>query len=96
MLDQVDDALKCAALAGRQRADCRDYPKLFLHLFDAGKEVGADAVEFVDVRNTRHMMLVGLKPDGFGLHFNAANGAEDAHAAVEYGRERSTSAVKST
>ena len=81
--DQVDDALELAALAGRQGADGRDDAELLLHLLDAAEEVGAHAVELVDVGDARHAMLVGLIPDRFALHLDAADGAEDADRAVE-------------
>src|SRR5262249_38756989 len=41
------------------------------------------AIELVDERQARHVVLVGLVPDGFGLDLYAADGAEDAHGAVE-------------
>jgi len=83
-LDQVDDALELAGLADGQRADGRDALELGLHLLDAVEEVGAHAVELVDVGEARHVVLVGLEPHGLRLHLDAADGAEDAHAAVEY------------
>ena len=84
-------------LAGRDGADGRHDAELLLHLLDAVVEVGAHAVELVDEGDARHAVLVGLVPDGLGLHLDAADGAEDADARRR-GRagERSTSAVKST
>ena len=95
-LDQVDDALELAGLADRQGADGRDDAQLVLHLLDAGEEVGAHAVQLVDVGDARDVVLVGLEPDRFRLHLDAADGAEDADGAVQDAKERSTSAVKST
>ena len=60
-----------------------DDAELLLHLLDAVEEVGAHAVELVDEGDARHVMLVGLIPDRFALHFDAADGAEDADGAVE-------------
>ena len=82
-LDQVDDTLERVRLPNRNRADGRDAAELALHLLDAIDEVGTHAVELVDVGNARHAVLVGLEPDGFRLHLDAADGAEDADAAVE-------------
>ena len=65
------------------RADGRDDAELFLHLLDAVEEVGAHAVELVDEGDARHVVLVGLVPDRFALHLDAADGAEDADGAVE-------------
>ena len=68
--------------------------ELVLHLLDAAEEVGADAVQLVDVGDARHAVLVGLIPDRFRLHLDAADGAEDAdrpvedaQAALDLGRE---------
>ena len=58
--------------------------QLRLHLLDAILEVGAEAVQLVDVRDAGHLVLVGLEPHRFRLHFDAAHGAEHAHAAVEH------------
>ena len=81
--DQVDDALELLALAGGNGADGRHDVELLLHLLDAVEEIGPHAVELVDEGDARHAMLVGLVPDGFALHLDAADGAEDADGAVE-------------
>ena len=47
-------------------------------------EVGADAVHLVDEADTRHAVLVGLTPDGFGLRFDAGNRVEHGDGAVEH------------
>jgi len=47
-------------------------------------EVGADAVELVDEADARHLILVGLPPDGLGLWLDAGNAVEDHHAAIEH------------
>ena len=77
-------------------ADGRDDAELFLHLVEAGEEVGAHAVELVDVGDAGHPMLVGLIPDRFALHFDAADGEKTPTAPSRTRRLRSTSAVKST
>ena len=51
---------------------------------DERVEVGAFAVELVDEREPRHVVLVGLPPDGFALGLDAFAGAEDDHGAVEH------------
>ena len=71
------------ALPGRDGAHGRDDAQLVLHLLDAIEEVGPHAIELVDERDARHPMPIGLVPDGFALHFDAADGAEDADGAVE-------------
>ena len=82
-LDQVDDALELAGQADRDGHDGGDHAELLLHLLERAGEVGADAVELVDVGESRHLVGVGLEPDLLGLHLDAAHGAEDAHRAVE-------------
>ena len=81
--DQVDDAREFARLPGGNGAHGRNDVELFLHLLDAIEEVGPHAVELVDEGDARHAMPVGLVPDGFALHLDAADGAEDAHRPVE-------------
>ena len=81
--NEVDDAFEVARLPGRDGAHGRDDVQLFLHLLDAVEEVGPHAIELVDEGDARHAMPVGLVPDGFALHLDAADGAEDADGAVE-------------
>ena len=57
--------------------------KFFFHRFDRLKEVGADAVHFVDERDARNAILVSLAPYCFGLRFYAGNGAEHGDSAIE-------------
>ena len=47
-------------------------------------EIGPFAVELVDERQPRHVVLVGLPPDGFALGLDALAGAEHDDAAVEH------------
>ena len=68
----------------------------FADLFQRVVEVGADHIHLVDEDQPRHLIFVGLPPDGFRLGLDAFLGVEDDHAAVEDAQERSTSAVKST
>ncbi len=48
------------------------------------EEVGAHAVHLVDERDARHLVLVGLAPDGFRLRLHAAHGVVDHAGAVEH------------
>ena len=60
-------------------------------------EVGAEAVHLVDEAQPRHVVAVGLAPDGLGLGLDAADAAEDRHRPVQHAQaDRSTSMVKST
>ena len=46
-------------------------------------EVRADAVHLVDERDPRHVVTVGLVPDGLGLRLDALDPVEDHDRAVE-------------
>jgi len=48
------------------------------------QEIGAGTVHFIYVTDTRHAVLVGLTPYGFGLGFHAAHGAERGHRTVQH------------
>ena len=50
---------------------------------DAALEVGADAVHLVDEAEARHVVLVGLAPDGLGLRLDAGDRVEHRDRAVE-------------
>ena len=71
--------------------------QLRLHLLDAVEEVRAHAVELVDVGDARHVVLVGLEPDGFATALRRRRRRRRRRRAPSRTRrERSTSAVKST
>ena len=82
--DQVDNAEEVALGADRQldrhgvRAEAIDHR---LHAF---VEVRADAVHLVDVGDARHVILVGLAPDGLRLGLDAGDRVEQRDRAIEY------------
>ena len=47
-------------------------------------EIGAHAVHLVDVGDARHVVLVGLAPDGLGLGLDALHAVEADDRAVEH------------
>ena len=47
-------------------------------------EIGADAVHLVDEADARHVVLVGLAPDGLGLRLDAGHGIEHRDGAVQH------------
>ena len=53
------------------------------HRLNAALEVGADAVHLVDVGNPRHVVLVGLAPDGLGLRLDAGDRVKERDCAVQ-------------
>ena len=83
-LDEVDDAAVVLLLADRELDRHRVGAELVDHRLDRGEEVGAGAVHLVDERDPRHLVLVGLPPDGLGLRLDAGDGVEDGDGAVEH------------
>jgi hypothetical protein len=57
--------------------------KPFPHHIDSALEVCAVDIHFVDVCYTGNLILVRLTPNGLGLRFYAAFGAESSHGAVK-------------
>ena len=58
-------------------------------LFDfveCDKEIGPFAIHLVDESDPRHVVLVGLMPDGLALGLDALSGAENHHAAVQHAK----------
>ena len=81
-LDQVDDTLEAAFGADRQ-LDRNDVgAEALLHGAHREVEVGADLVHLIDEADARHVVLVGLAPDLFGLRLNALFPIEHRDGAV--------------
>ena len=70
--------------ADRQLDADRTAADLGVDLLDAAEEVGADLVHLVDEHDARHVVLVGLAPDGLGLRLDALVAVEHADRAVEH------------
>ena len=65
---------------------CRDGDVFGETLFDGLQtevEVGPGAVHLVDEAHTRHVVLVGLTPHGFGLRLYAGHTVEHRNSTVE-------------
>ena len=93
-LDEVDDTLERLRRANRDNDRNRVRAELVLHLLHDAVEVRADAVHLVDERDLRHLVLLGLAPNLFGLRLHAADrtvesnsAVEDAERALHLGRE---------
>ncbi len=82
-LDEVDDAPEGVLLADRDLHRHRVGAEALAHRLHGGEEVRAGAVHLVDERDPRHLVLVGLAPDGLGLRLDAGDGVEDGNRAVE-------------
>ena len=82
-LDQVDDAFEVALAADRQLDRQRIGAEPVHHRLHRVEEVGAGAVHLVDVGDPRHLVLVGLAPDGLRLRLDPGDGVEDGDGAVE-------------
>ena len=88
-LDQVDETFEGldglgAAGADRQLDDEGVRLEAVLHHVDGAVEVGTDAVHLVDEAHARHVVLVGLAPDGLGLRLDAGDGVEHGDGTVEH------------
>ena len=93
-LDEVDHAGEAFFGADRDDDGHRVRVQARLHLVDDLVEVRAGAVHLVDERKARHLVLVGLAPDGLRLRLHAAHGAvhharavKHAHRALDLDRE---------
>ena len=84
VLDQVDDPLEVRLGADRQLDRHRVRGEAVDHRLHAALEVGADPVHLVDVGDPRHVVLVGLAPDGLGLRLDAGDRVEQRDRAVEH------------
>ena len=83
-LDQVDDADVRVLLADRELDRHRVRAEAVAHRLHGGEEVRAGAVHLVDERDARHLVLVGLAPDGLGLRLHAGDAVEHGDRAVEH------------
>ena len=83
-LHQVDLADEMLFTANGQLDRYRVVAQALVDLFDHPQEVGALAIHLVDVGQARHMVLVGLAPDRFGLGLDPVGAAEDHHGTIEY------------
>ena len=83
-LDEVDDAAVVLLLADRDLDRHRVGAELVDDRLDGLEEVGAGPIHLVDEDDPRHLVLVGLAPDGLGLRLDACDGVEDGDRAVEH------------
>src|SRR5690606_33880000 len=81
---QIDDTLEGVLGTDRQLNRNGHGSQARLDLIDTAEEVGAGAVQLVDERDARHLVLVHLPPDGFGLRLNASDGAEHRYGRIEH------------
>ena len=84
VLDEVDDPEEVALGADRQLDRHRVGGQAVDHRLHARGEVRADAVHLVDVGDPRHVVLVGLAPDGLGLRLDAGHRVKQGDRAVEH------------
>ncbi len=81
--EEVDNALKIVLAADGNRQEQGLRFEFLLQLVHDGEKIGAYPVHLIDKDDARHLVMVGLVPDGFGLRFHAAHGAEHGHRAVQ-------------
>ena len=83
-LDQVDHADEVELGPDRDLQADRLAGDAVDDVLDAAIEIGADLVHLVDEDDARHVVLVGLAPDGLGLRLDALVAVEHADGAVEH------------
>ncbi len=76
--------LKFELGADRQLDTDRAAADLGVDLLDATGKVGADLVHLVDEYDARHVIFVGLAPNGFRLRLDALIAVEHAYRAVKH------------
>src|SRR6202042_1301156 len=81
---KVDDAPEVRLGADRQLDTDRAAADLGVDLFDATGKISTDLIHLVDEHDARHVVFVGLTPDGLGLRLNALIAVEHAYRAVEH------------
>ena len=82
--EQVDDALK-GGLGADGKLDGNGVAfEPIVHHFENVEEIRTHDVHLIHIDHPRHVVFIGLSPDGFGLRLNAALGAENGHRAVEH------------
>ena len=82
--NEVDDAFELAFLTDGQHDGHRIGAQPFVHHLDYVVKVRSVDVHFVDERDARHLVGVGLTPHVFGLGFDAAFGAEHRDRSVQH------------
>ena len=81
--EEVDDALEFALGTDRQLQNQRLGTQAVDDRVYGEVEVRTQLVHLVDEADTRHVVLIGLAPDGLGLRFNAFLAVENSDGAVE-------------
>ncbi len=83
-LHKVDDAAELVLAADRDLQRHGVAAQTVLHHLHGAKEVRADPVHLVHEREARHIVFVGLAPDGLALRLDTAHGAEQRDGAVQH------------
>src|SRR5690606_24091812 len=81
--DQIDQALEVGLGADRQVQHGRRSAETVDDRLHAVVEIGAGAIELVDIAHARHAVLLSLTPHGFGLRLDAGDTVERGDRAVE-------------
>ena len=96
-LDEVDDALEIGFRADRQLQRHRACAETLVDHLSTQREKSAPMRSILLTKHdARHVVLVGLAPDGFGLRLDAWSPSSTPTAPSSTRSERSTSMVKST
>ena len=82
-LDEVDHSGVFALGTDRKLQNSNVFGETLLDGLEHEVEVGARAVHLVDEAHARHVVLVGLTPNGFGLWLYASNTVEHGNCTIE-------------
>src|SRR5690554_3379502 len=83
-LDEVDNTLEAGLFTDWQLENQRLRAEALDDGVDREVEVGAHLVHLVDEADARHVVLVGLAPDGLGLGLDTLLAVEDGNRTVEH------------
>ena len=83
-VNQIDDAAEIRFFSDGQNDGYRVGMQSVVHHFDYVVKVRSVDVHFVDERDARNLVGVGLTPHVFGLRFHAAFGAEHRDRSVQH------------
>ena len=82
-VDQIDHALEILFAANRELNRHRIRSEALADGADRRVGIGPNAIHLVDEGHARHVVLVGLTPDGLGLRLHAMHGVEDHQSAIQ-------------
>ena len=84
IINKVHDTFELVFGSDRENDRERRSAEMLLDLGTNGQEVGTRTVHLIDVTDTRHVVFVGLTPNGLRLGLHTAYGTERGDSAVQH------------